>query len=120
MHELSFAQSILETVQAEANRYPGAQPCKVAVRIGDLAAVNPEALRFAFQALIRGTQLESVELEIEICPRRHRCLDCKAEFEIRDYDFQCPRCSGMRSNCISGDQLELAYLELEEHEPSTA
>jgi hydrogenase nickel incorporation protein HypA/HybF len=59
-------------------------------------------------------------LEIQICPRRHRCLDCRGEFDIKDFDFRCPQCGSTRNECISGEELELAYLELEEHEPSTA
>ena len=120
MHELGIAQSVLEAVSAEAARHIGARPVKVAMRIGELAAVDPDALRFAFAALTMETELEGLELEIETCPRRHRCLDCLTEFRVKDFDFQCTRCGSTRSQCISGDQLELAFLELEEHEPSTA
>jgi len=119
MHELGIAQSVLEAVSAEAARHPGSRPVKVAMRIGELAAVDPEALRFAFEALTLDTELEGLELEIETCPRRHRCLDCSTEFLVKDFDFACTRCASTRSQCISGDQLELAFLELAEHEPSS-
>jgi Zn finger protein HypA/HybF involved in hydrogenase expression len=70
--------------------------------------------------LVRETDLEALILEFEICPRRHRCLSCGTEFKVSGYDFDCPQCGGSRTQCISGDQLELAYVELEENEPSTA
>jgi len=38
MHEMGIANSVLEAVRTEAARYPGAQPRKVALRIGELAA----------------------------------------------------------------------------------
>ncbi|HEX6805576.1 MAG TPA: hydrogenase maturation nickel metallochaperone HypA [Terriglobales bacterium] len=120
MHELGIAQSVLEAVSAAAARHHGARPVKIAMRIGELAAVDPDALRFAFEALTRETEWQGLQLEIEPCPRRHRCLDCGTEFVIKDFDFQCPHCAGLRNECISGDELQLAYLELEEHEPSTA
>jgi hydrogenase nickel incorporation protein HypA/HybF len=125
MHEIGIANSILEAVRAEAERHPRATPRKVAVRIGELAAVDADALRFGFEVLTRDTELESLELEIEICPRRHRCYSCGAEFNVTDYEFQCPQCGEGRTECIGGDQLELAYLEIDEqmmgeHEPSTA
>ena len=120
MHELGIAQSVLEAVKAEADRHPGSRPVKVALRIGELAAVDPDALQFSFEALTRETELEGLELAVEFCPRRHRCFDCGTEFVVKDFDFQCLACHSLRSECISGDQLELAYLELEEHEPSTA
>jgi hydrogenase nickel incorporation protein HypA/HybF len=120
MHELGIAQSVLEAVSAEAARHPGARPVKIAMRIGELAAVDPDALRFAFEALTMDTGWQGLQLEIENCPRRHRCLDCGSEFAIKDFDFRCPHCASLRNECISGDELQLAYLELEEHEPSTA
>jgi Zn finger protein HypA/HybF involved in hydrogenase expression len=42
------------------------------------------------------------------------------EFEVSNCDFQCPRCGGLRNQCLSGDQLELVYLELEDDEASCA
>jgi hydrogenase nickel incorporation protein HypA/HybF len=120
VHELGIAQSVIDAVQTEAARHPGAKPSKVAVRIGELSAIDPDALRFSFEALIRESELEGMVLEIQVCPRRHRCDDCGAEFDVKDFDFRCSQCASTRNECISGEELELAYLELEEHEPSTA
>jgi len=119
MHEMGIANSILEAVQNEMRRYPDGRPLKVGVRIGELAAVDPESLRFCFEALSRETDLEGLELEITVCPRRHRCHECGHEYVVRDYDFTCPQCQGTWSDCIGGDELALGYLEVEEHEPST-
>ena len=115
MHEMGIANSVLEAVRVEAARHPGSFPSKVGVRIGELAAVDPSALEFCFDALTRETDFESLQLEIEICPRRHHCLDCGTEFGVKDYDFECPRCGSLRNECLSGDELELAYLEVEEN-----
>jgi hydrogenase nickel incorporation protein HypA/HybF len=124
MHEIGIANSILDAVRAEAALHPGGQFRKVAVRIGELAAVDADALRFAFEVLTRDTDFDSLELKIEICPRRQRC-GCGFEFDVTGYELQCPQCGEPRTKCISGDQLELAYLEIEEHEmeehaPNTA
>jgi hydrogenase nickel incorporation protein HypA/HybF len=120
MHELGIAQSVIDAVQIEAAGHPGAKPSKVAIRLGELSAIDPDALRFSFDALIRESDLEGMELEIQVCPRRHRCCECGTEFDIKDFDFRCPQCASTRNECISGEELELAYVELEEHEPSTA
>ena len=119
MHELGIAQSVLEAVQAEAAKR-NSKPVKVGLRIGELSAIDPDALRFSFEALTVETDVQSLELEIEFCPRRHRCLDCGTEFEIKNFVFNCPECRANRSECISGEELQLAYIELEEYEPSTA
>ena len=120
MHELGIAQSVIDAVHGETARHVGAKPLKIAVRIGELSAIDPDALRFSFEALTRETELQDLELEIEVCPRRHRCLDCATEFGVKDFTFNCPQCGSVRNDCISGEELELAYLVLEEHEPSTA
>jgi len=119
MHEMGIANSVLEAVRTEMRRYPGSYPCKVGVRIGEMAAVDQDALRFCFDAIILETDLASLELAIEFCPRRHRCQVCGREFVVRDYDSRCPQCVSLETTCISGDELELAYLEVEEYGSST-
>jgi hydrogenase nickel incorporation protein HypA/HybF len=119
MHEMGIANSILEAVRTEMRRYPGSRPAKVGLRIGEMAAIDEESLRFCFEALANGTELANLELAIDTCQRRHRCADCRNEFVVRDYDFRCPGCGSLASDCISGDELELSYVELEDNEPST-
>jgi len=106
MHEMGIANSILDAVRTEARQYPGMRPTKVGVRLGELAAIDPESLRFCFDALILETDL-----------RRHRCRACSREFDVPDYNFECPGCHAENSECIAGDELELAYVEVEEDEP---
>lgn len=120
MHEIGIANSILDAVRTESARHPETEPRKVGIRIGELAGVDSDALKFSFEVLTRGTYLERLELEIINCSRRHRCLVCETEFVVKEYNTQCPQCSAGRTQCISGDELELAYLEMEECEPSTA
>jgi hydrogenase nickel incorporation protein HypA/HybF len=114
MHELSIASSILETVQAEAARRPGARFVKIGLRIGELAGVDVDALTFSFDALVKSTELEPLKLEIEFCPRRQQCSTCTHTFVVQDFVTTCPRCGETRTKCISGDELDIAYLEIEE------
>lgn len=120
MHEIGIANSILEAVLAEATRHSGSRPRRVGIKIGELSAVDPDSLRFCFGILTQGTELETLELEIETCPRRHFCGDCNREFQVNNYDFHCPSCGEQCSQCVSGEQLELSYLEMEEHAARTA
>lgn len=65
MHEMGIASSILEAVQREMLRYPGYRTAKVEVRIGQFAGVDAESLRFCFDAIVKGTALDPLELAIE-------------------------------------------------------
>jgi len=120
MHELGIANAVLEAVKTEAARHAGTRPCKVGIRVGELAAIDQESLRFCFEAITRETEFESLQLEIELYPRRHRCCNCAHEFVIEDYNFRCPQCASLETECISGDELELAFLEVEEYGTCTA
>ncbi len=120
MHEMGIANSVLEGVAAEVRRRPGSRPLKVGVRIGELAGVDPDALRFAFEALTLETELQGLELDIEFRAPQGRCRQCAREFAIRDFELKCPACGSTNAECISGDELEFAYLEVEQDEPCAA
>jgi hydrogenase nickel incorporation protein HypA/HybF len=114
MHELSIASSILETVSKERERLNGARVTKVGVRIGELAGVDPDALSFSFEILVKDTDLDPLALEIEFISRRHECSHCKHVFTVVNYQFDCPACGSKETRCVGGDELQLAYLEVEE------
>jgi hydrogenase nickel incorporation protein HypA/HybF len=120
MHEVGIANSILEATRSEMALHTTARPRRVTVRIGELTAVDPDALQFCFDALTRDTEFATLVLKIEVCPRKHRCVACGAEFIVAGYDFCCSRCGEEKTQFISGDQLELASLEVEEYESNTA
>ncbi len=114
MHELSIATSILEAVQKEAVARPGAVIVKVAVRIGELAGVDTDSLMFGWEAITKETEWEQVRLEIEACAWINRCSSCANEFRVTDYQTQCPKCGEHATKLVSGDELDIAYLEVEE------
>ena len=114
MHEIGIASSILETVDAEARKRPGEKIIAVGLRIGELSSISPDALTFAFEALTRETPWENLKVEIEWCPRRQKCQGCGEAFAVVGYEMACPTCGDGRSSCISGTELDIAYLELEE------
>ena len=82
MHEMGIACSILDAVakavannavDKQARRHPGVRATRVGVRIGELAAIDPEALRFCFEVMVKGTEQDGLQLEIERVPRQHQC-----------------------------------------------
>lgn len=114
MHELSIANSILDTVRSEAARRPGARLTKVGVRVGELAGLDPDSLSFCFDALVTGSDLAPLWLDIETRPRRQLCLQCGRAFRVVDYVVSCPDCGAEETRCVGGDELEVVYLEVEE------
>jgi len=114
MHELGIAASILDCVRAEAGRHPGSHVSKVGIRLGELSGVDADALHFGFECLVKDTDLEPLVLDIEALPRVQRCTQCSHEFRMTQYDPQCPSCGDFMTQCVSGDQLDIAYMEVDE------
>jgi hydrogenase nickel incorporation protein HypA/HybF len=114
VHELGIAASILDCVQAEAQRRPGAHISKVGIRVGELSGVDADALRFGFECLIKDTEFEPLQIAIDMVPRVQRCPQCANEFRMTDYNPQCPRCGEFMTSCISGEELDIAYMEVDE------
>lgn len=114
MHELSIATAILERVELEASKRPGIRVTKVGVRVGELSGVDPDALSFGFEALVKDTVLDPLALDIELCARKQRCPACGTTFFVKDYDVVCPQCREPATECVSGNELDIAYLEVAE------
>ncbi|HET8667446.1 MAG TPA: hydrogenase maturation nickel metallochaperone HypA [Terriglobales bacterium] len=114
MHELSIATAILDRVAAEAQRHPGARFTKVGVRIGEISGIDPEALSFGFECLVKDSEFDPLSLAIEFCPRIQRCLACAHEFPAPDSMTGCPKCGHAHTTCIGGEELDIAYMEVEE------
>jgi hydrogenase nickel incorporation protein HypA/HybF len=118
MHEVGIAEATLIAIEKEVARCPGTRAVRASMRIGELAGVDPAALRFAFEAIVQGTEFETLQLEIESLPRKEVCTGCSHEFLVRNYDLQCPKCRGRQTTCIGGEELDLAFVEVEEYAAS--
>jgi hydrogenase nickel incorporation protein HypA/HybF len=114
MHELSIAQEILDRVEREVRKHPGARPRTVGVNIGEISGVDRDALAFGFEALVKDTRWEPLALEFEYFPRRHRCPMCGSEFEVRHFETRCIGCGNAETIMISGDELDIGYIEVDD------
>ncbi len=114
MHELGIATSILDRVKRTAAEHADAVVEKVAVRVGELSGVDPDALAFGFEVLVKDTPYQDVKLEIEWKRRVQRCRACGHEFETDAVLTECPKCASLHTETIAGDELDIAYIELQE------
>lgn len=119
MHELSIAEALIEQVGRELKRAGQSGPVvRVELSVGRLSGVNADALRFAFDLLAPGTLVEGAALAITEPPARCCCRICRAETEIDELVFRCPRCESHEVTIEGGRELLLECIEVEEpHEP---
>jgi len=116
MHEMSLIESVRDIVETAARGHAARRVCVVRLRIGALAAVDPEALRFAFDVVMRGSVAEAARLEIETAPGSGWCWDCAVAVPLGSLLSACPRCGGHRLEVTGGTQMCVAELELAEPE----
>lgn len=111
MHELSIAGSVVEIASRQAN---GRRVTKVRMKVGHLRQVVPSALAFSFELVTEGTPVEGAELEMEEIPATGRCRACAEESRFDGFPLQCASCGGFDLEILSGEELLVESLELEE------
>ena len=123
MHEAGIALNLIEAVQKRladgsgGPAWPGAGAARVSaihVRIGELSGVSMEALDFAFECLSAPTPLAGARLVFEPVPLMVRCEACGQTTPVEDLVFRCGACGSERTRVVSGRELEVRSLEVEE------
>ena len=102
MHEYSIMAQVVNTILSEAKKNNLIKVSKVTLEVGELAFLNPDALKFSYNALIKDTSLSSSELIIESIKPEIECTKCKYngdleylekdEFHFTIPKFSCPKC----------------------------
>ena len=115
MHELGIMESAFKLALGELDKHRAKMVCRMTLRIGELAAVDPVALRFAFDAIKPGTAFENAELVIEHVAGRAICDKCNEEFATKSMGIlKCPSCGEYTGRITAGREIDLARLELDE------
>lgn len=123
MHELSIATSIVESVTESAAAYPGARVLEVRLRVGVLASVVEDSLRFCWTIVTEDTPLAGSRLIVRTLPIIVHCAACNTESELTGVqNFHCPRCGQLAADFRQGRELEIESFEIEDSEiaPSAA
>src|ERR1700742_1151237 len=97
MHELALAESILDAVSRELEAYPGATPVRVGVKVGVMAAVDMDALRFCFEIALRGSKWSLLKLDAEVVPGEVHCLVCGHSTRAESTVLDCEHCGSTQT-----------------------
>jgi hydrogenase nickel incorporation protein HypA/HybF len=114
MHELSIAQGILEIVHQYVPVAQQPRVRRVRISVGDLAGVVPDSLEFGFSALIAGTALRNAALDIVRVPFTLHCKSCNETFSNHVGEVLCPACGGSDATVMSGTELQVSEIELDD------
>ena len=113
MHEMSLTESVIGIVEEEARRHNFTRVRAVVLEIGALACAEPEAMRFCFDVISRGTPAEGARLDIVLVPGAGWCFECERTVALTERFCPCPECGYSRVQMTSGDELRVRELEVE-------
>ena len=117
MHEMGIAMQIIEIASASIpTDGPDVRVERVNLKIGKLAAVVPESLRFCFEIASRDTPLAGAELHIDEIPVVARCKACRTEWVINGPVFTCSACNSGQIDILSGRELNIESIEIAEED----
>jgi hydrogenase nickel incorporation protein HypA/HybF len=114
MHEMSIAQNILEIVREHVPEEDTSNVRSVKIRIGELAGVVHNSLAFCFSTLVSGTPLQKATLDILSIPVTAQCNICAKESRLEYGVFVCPLCNSFDIRIITGSELNVVEIELED------
>ena len=113
MHEMGIAMQIVEIATASIpDDVKNIRVERVNLKVGKLAAVVPESLRFCFEIVAQDTPLSGAELVIEEIPVVARCNHCAAEWTIDEPFFTCQKCNSGDIELLSGRELDIHSIEI--------
>lgn len=111
MHEAAIIGGLIAILTREAKAHDVARIRRVHLKVGQLKAVDPQALTACFEAFAEDTVACGAELCIEHVPARAHCRACDAETVIRRFRFVCPACGSNDLALISGEELHIESFE---------
>jgi hydrogenase nickel incorporation protein HypA/HybF len=112
MHELALTESLVGIVVEESRRQNIARVKAVVLEIGAISQVEPESLRFCFDAVTRGTIAEGARLDIVTVPGAGWCLDCGKTVKLTERFGACPECGQRHVQMTAGDELRIREMEV--------
>jgi len=107
MHEMSIAEGVLGIVRETARNGGIARVSAVRLEIGALAAVEPAALRFCFDAVTRGSLAEGAALDIDEISGAAWCFGCSDTVPLKARGEPCPRCGKAALTVTAGTEMRV-------------
>ena len=113
MHEISLLESILDLIEENARNEGYSHVNRVCIEIGELSCVEPEALRFAFDVVMKNSLVEGAKLDILTIHGGAQCRVCAKTFDIDSLYDPCPGCQSFDLAVNRGMETRLKELDVE-------
>ncbi len=113
MHEMSLCEGVLQVLLTEAEKQCFSKINRVWLEIGELSGVEPEAMRFCFDVVMKDSLAENAELNIINLPGSAWCMYCAKNIQVKQRYDECPDCGSYQLQIVGGDEMKIKELEVE-------
>lgn len=112
MHEYSLVEALVRRVEQEARRRQALAVHGLSVRVGELAGVDAELFRTAYETFRAGTICADAPLRLTCVAASWSCPRCRRPI-ARGEVLTCPECREPARLDDGGDALTLDGIEME-------
>lgn len=110
---MSLAEGVLQIVEDTARRENAGRVKLVVLEIGRLSSVEPEAIRFCFEAVTHGSMAQGAALEIVDVPGTGWCMPCGETVPMAERYGACPKCGSHHVQATGGTEMRVKEIEIE-------
>ncbi|HXX67667.1 MAG TPA: hydrogenase maturation nickel metallochaperone HypA [Polyangiaceae bacterium] len=115
MHEASLVQALFDRVDTAICPHPPAAVRSLTVRIGELAGVDADLFRTAFEVCRDARGYAAAKLQVTVESACWACRDCRVALG-RGEPLQCPACGGPVTLSSGGglfvDRVEMEVIDV--------
>ena len=112
MHEMSLCEGVLQVIESHAIAQEFERVEAVWLEVGALAGVEVEALKFCFDAVMRGSVAEGAVLNIVDLPGAAWCMICGETVAVKQRFDECPKCGSYQLQVTGGEEFKVKELEV--------
>jgi hydrogenase nickel insertion protein HypA len=118
VHEMGIALEVYRTCRETVEAHGGGRLERVRLAVGELSAVEPDLLVYAWEAVVVETPDAEAELEVVWYRANQHCSVCGETKERSEGSWLrlCPDC-GMPLQVAGGDELDILDLSFESDQP---
>jgi len=110
MHELGLATELKNLIEEKREN----QPVKgVEIEVGLLSGADRHSFDFCTQAVLQASFGKELKINITYIKAEARC-HCGHQYDIKDILMPCPSCKKYERDIISGTDIRLKSIEIED------
>lgn len=113
MHDLTYAKEIIAAITEKMKTLD--QNTKISAinaAVSPLSHVKPETLKETFAALVKGTPLEKIALNVKPLKLDMKCASCQEDFAVDKPTFLCPKCHSKDLTIVHSKEFLIESIEV--------